>query len=256
MKEIRQVRGMWFHRREKSQKQRSRSQNPLDLQFAEIIRRYLTEKSYLYLIHQAMHPNRRQELEERRRQLKLQQEATSFVTTYLHPYLEIMEYLNRHGVAFQLVELLYLTEEQQGPVANILQTDPYVDYSFPLSRPEQPSGLQDKLDQLFEQYPSVNAMRYVPFLPKFADCMAVYPGNERNGLQAAARSLNLSDQQVYLYYLRYSPIIELSLGDILKHDHQDLFNLQHGDAVIFPADLSWVIAFTLEEEWYAGKRSV
>src|SRR5690554_8016279 len=116
---------MWFHRREKSQKQRSGSHNPLDLQFGGIIRRYLTEKSCLYLIHQAMHPNRRQELEERRRQLKMHQEAASFVTTYLRPYLEIMEYLNRRGVAFQLVELLYLTEEQQGPLASILKTDPY-----------------------------------------------------------------------------------------------------------------------------------
>lgn len=201
-----------------------------------------------------MQPEKRRELEERRRQLQQQRDAESYVNTYVHPYLEVLEYLTEQAVPYKLVQLMYLNQDWHNHVTGILQTTPYNKYSFPVLPPTEMEDLQGELDQLFDCYPSTNPLRYVPSLAKWADYGAVSSDIDRRGLEEAAASLGLSDQRVYLYYLRYSPILELSLTDVLKHDHEDLFNWQYGDAVIFPTDRSWLMAFTLEEEWYAGSR--
>ena len=134
----------------------------------------------------------------------------------------------------------------------MLQRVPYVDCGFHADHLEE-LGLEEQMDKLYDRYPSINHLRYVPSLPKFADYGAASSEKIRDGLQKAAASLGLSNQRVFLSHLRYAPVIEVSLFDILEHDHKGLFNLWHGDAVIFPSDLSWLMAFTLEEEWYAGK---
>lgn len=201
-----------------------------------------------------MQSEKRRELEELRRQLQQRREAESYVETNVYPYLDVLEYLNQQAVPYKLVQLMYLSEVWHNHVTGIIQAPPYNKYRFPVLTPTEMEDLQWILDHLFNCYPSTNPLRYVPSLPKWADYRASSPDDDRKGLEKAASSLKLSDQRVYLYYLRYSPIIELSLMDILKHDREDLFNWRHGDAVIFPTDLSWLMAFTLEEEWYAGSR--
>jgi hypothetical protein len=203
-----------------------------------------------------MQPEKRRELEERRRQLQQRREAESYMETYVHPYLEVLGYLNQQAVPYKLGQLMYLNEDWYGHVTKMIQATPYNKYSFPVLSPSEMKELQGALDQLFDCYPSTNPLRYVPSLRKFADYSVGSPRDDRKGLEETASALKLSDQRVYLYYLRYSPILELSLMDILKHDNEDLFNWHHGDAVIFPTDRSWLMAFTLEEEWYGGRRVV
>ena len=202
-----------------------------------------------------MQQSKRQELEERRRQHQLRQGAETFAASSLQSYVEILDYLDRQGVALKIIQLMYVRSEWKIPIQTILQGAPYAAYGF---RPDhlEGSGMEEKMDELYLRYPSTNPLRYVPSLPKLADYNVLSPGEIRNGLKKAAALLGLSNQKVFLYYLRYAPLIEVSLFDILEHDHKDLFNFWHGDAVIFPADLSWLMAFTLEEEWYAGKYEI
>src|SRR5690606_34804344 len=171
-----------------------------------------------------MQPEKRRELDKRRRQLQQRREAESYIEAYVHPYLDGLQYLNQQAVHYKRAQLTYLNEDWYSHVTEMIQATPCNKYSFPVLSPTEMRDLQGALDQLFDCYPSTNPLRYVPALPKFADYSAGSPRDDRKGLEETASALKLSDQRVYLYYLRYSPIIELSLMDILKHDHEDLFN--------------------------------
>jgi len=199
-----------------------------------------------------MQPDKRKELEERRRQLQIRRAAEAFLASALQPYVDILDYLSKHDVDFEIIQLMYVKSDWKSHIQTMLQRVPYVDCGFHAGHLEE-LGLEEQMDQLYDRYPSINSLRYVPCLPKFADYGTAPPEKIRDGLQKAAASLGLSSQKVFLYYLRYTPVIEVSLFDILVHDHEDLFNFWHGDVMIFPSDLTWLMAFTLEEEWYAVK---
>lgn len=200
-----------------------------------------------------MDTEKRIALEERRRQLQLKQQVAAFAASDLQPYLEIVDYLSKHDVPYRMVHVAHVQADWLPSMREIMRQAPYLDYGFPMDR----LCTDDRIDlfgELFQRYPSTNSFRYVPDLPRFADYgTGSSEGLTRDGLRKAITALALQDQQVYLYYLRYAPVIELSLFDLMAHDHPDLFNLGHGDALIFPANLDWVIAFTLEEEWYGGR---
>ena len=198
-----------------------------------------------------MELSRREALEGRRRKLQLRLAAEAFVASALQPYVDVLDYLNQHDVDFEIIQLMYTTQEWKPYVQATLQSSIYSRYGFLPAHGEE-RGLHEKLDKLYDRYPSTNSLRYVPSLPKIADYSSMPPEYSRDGLQQARASLGLPAQRVFLNYLSYAPLIEVSLSDILEHDQEELFNFWHGDVLIFPADLSWLIAFTLEEEWYAG----
>jgi len=199
-----------------------------------------------------MQPNKRQELEERRRQLQIKHAADEFVTSSLEPYIEILEHLKKREVAFEVIRLMYLQHDWKPHLENLLNQAPYKSYGFH-SAHVTCTELGVTMDQLYERYPSINPLRYVPALTKVERYRMAPTDQVQNGLAIAVTALALPDQKVFLYYLKYTPLIEIDLAELSRHADDELFNLWHGDAVIFPADLSWLIAFTLEEEWYAGR---
>lgn len=104
----------------------------------------------------------------------------------------------------------------------------------------------DILDQVFETYPSIHSFRYVPPVPELNSL------EQRDALFEAMEYLNLQDQEVQVYWLRYAVVLKLNLLDLLKLPADSVFTGWHGDAVIFPENLRWLIAYSLEDLWYAG----
>lgn len=190
-----------------------------------------------------MDNSRRTTLEQRRRQLQIRQEAQAFVQSDVEPALELLEMLRNKGVNYKIVQMLHVKDDWKETVADTLNRSPYTTYGFEAAHLQE-QRLSTLLDALFEQYPSTNNFRYVPDLGK----------SMWQGLQQVLNELGLADQKVYLYYLSYAFVLELSLSDLARHANVDVFNFWHGDTVIFSEDLSWLIAYSLEEEWYAVRK--
>lgn len=189
-----------------------------------------------------MDSDKRAALEQRRRQLQIRQEAQAFMQSDVEPALEILSLLQRRGVIYKIVQMLHVKEDWKETVADALSQPPYTTYGFEAGHLKD-QGIRALLESLFELYPSTNSLRYVPSLEKHVP----------QGLQQLVNELGLVHQKVYVYYLSYAFVLELQLHDLVKYANADTFNFWHGDALIFSNDLSWLIAYSLEEEWYGGR---
>lgn len=199
-----------------------------------------------------MDDNKRSALEQRRQQLQVKMKAEAYIARYITPVQEIFDYIRQQEVAYQIAGLAHLPAEYHPYVEQAISEAPYKAYGFQSDHLRKPE-LQRKLNTIFDRFPSINSFRYVPDLPEYANYNGV-PSEDgvRDGLQRVIQALALQDQQVYIYYLNYGLVLQLSLTALSDHEHEDLFNTWHGDVLIFSDELNWLIVFTLEEEWLGG----
>lgn len=201
-----------------------------------------------------MDNNKRTALEQRRQQLQLKIQAEAYIERHIKPARELFDDLHQHEVTFEIAGLVYTPEEYRSDIEQTIVQPVYNDYGFQPNHLQR-SAIEQLLDTLFDQYPSVNSLRYVPNLVKYADYGNMPPkGSLRDGLQKTVQALDLQNQNVYVYYLQYALVLKVSLHDLCIHDHEDLFNTWHGEVVIFPDHSEWLIVFTLEEEWLGGQK--
>ena len=174
---------------------------------------------------------------------RLQQKlkAQAFFEDKIAPFAELFSVFGKSGVGFQVAAWVGLEEEWCPHLSAKMQELPYY------FKKEDNSKPVELLDGLFEQYPSLNALRYVPPFEK----MEIE--TSENPLRKIVEQLQLEDTEVYVYFLRYAPLLQMKLYDIFRIDQDEMFNFWQGDVVIFPKDKTWLIAYSLEEEWYGGR---
>lgn len=189
-----------------------------------------------------MTPQKRKELEIRRSKLQEKIEVASFVEKYIHPFVEILQVLKDRQMDFRIATFTNIPSEWNNLLDNTLSENPYALYE--LNKISRASG-NPVIHQLLDHYPGQNAFRYVPDLPLLP------PGI---GVESFYEIIPSQNDWVYLYYFAYPLLLELYLPDIKKADIEDLFNLWHGDAIIFPKNYEWLLAYSLEEEWRYGKK--
>lgn len=173
-----------------------------------------------------------------RLQQKLQ--AQTFFEDKIAPFAELFSVFGKSGVGFQVAAWVGLKEEWHPHLVAKMQELPY---GFKM---EGNNKSVELLDDLFVQYPSLNALRYVPPIEK----MEIE--TSENPLRKIMEHLQLEDTEVYVYFLRYAPLLQMKLYDIFRINQDEMFNFWLGDVVIFPKDKAWLIAYSLEEEWYAA----
>lgn len=201
-----------------------------------------------------MDDNKREILEKRRLALQVKLLAKTYIDKHIAPTQGILDYLRREGVEYQIAGLPFVPVEYQPYIMEVITQPLYNDYGF---RPVhlQCAALEALLDGIFERFPSVNPLRYVPDLPQYADCHAAPLQNGcRDGLEKVVQALGLEEQLVYMHFLHCGLVLIASLQELGAHDHEDIFSTWIGEVVIFPAQLDWLIAFTLEEEWLGGRK--
>jgi len=194
----------------------------------------------------------RAKLEHRRQRLQVKIKAETHIERYIQPVQEIFDYLRRQNVAHQIAGFVYIPAEYHLYIEQTLTQAPYNAYGFQPDHLQNPS-IEKLIDRVFDRFPSINQFRYVPDLPEYANYNGSQPKNGlRDGLKHVTQALDLQDQPVYVYYLNYGIVLQLSLATLSSHEHEDLFNTWHGEVMIFADHTDWLIAFTLEEEWLAG----
>ncbi len=199
-----------------------------------------------------MDNDKRTQLAEKREQLQIKLKAETYIERYIAPVQEIFDYLHQQEVVYQIAGLLSIPTGYHPYVEQIIMKHPYDAYGF---RPDhlQKPRLKQLIETVFDQFPSTNELRYVPDLPEYAHYNGILSEDgARDGIQHVIQALGLQDQSVYVHYLNYGLALHLSLAALSDHEHEDLFNTWHGDVMIFPINLEWLIVFTLEEEWLGG----
>lgn len=187
-----------------------------------------------------MESSKRKALEERRQELRTRLLVKEWVLHQFDPFCEVLNELDRNSIVYDIHQLVNIPRSWEPLLREELATASHNAYRnsnfsfcehYPL------------INRLLEVFPGTNPFRYVPDLPKY----------EVDTVKELCRNFRFKDQIVYLFYFSYGVVLTLRLFDLFNAENDSLFNLAHGDTVIFPADYSWLIAFSIEEEWYAGR---
>lgn len=192
-----------------------------------------------------MSPDKRRILQEKKEQLRIQIVFDEFVNRSILPFLEVLEALQDLGIGFQVVMLRCVPKEFLGLLSEYFKVGPFLKYN--LSQIE--ISTDDRcIEQLLETYPNTHPLRYVPDLP-----VVGLIGDSPAVVFPEIMSINqIETHKVYLCHLKYAFLLEVNLQDLAQNADWTIFNIWEGDAVIFPKDFSWIIAYSLEEEWRFG----
>ncbi|MHC8947522.1 hypothetical protein [Sphingobacterium hungaricum] len=179
------------------------------------------------------------------RKLRIENEVKTSISSWIEGY----DYILDHDIEHRLLSLAIVHEEEEKAIwLEILHRD-YPSYYFKAENllPGNWSKFYRNVDN---SYPNTHILRYVPDIPKVCDA----PSDPELGIREAIAALQLTNQKVLLYYLNFSPILELNLDDLQNHAEY-FFYMGNDNAVIVPETLEWMIFYSLEEEWFAGFRN-
>lgn len=171
-------------------------------------------------------------------------QQSSFLVTW---WFDIANSIKVAGFDWSLEYLEVANQQQYEFWMEKLKQDPWAGFSFPDSVIQQ--GNSYCVHELFySNYPSSLPLRYLPKLEK-------WPTNcSDNGatLKEITAKLNLSNQPIYLFFVRMSPVVKMELYDLASIASNDIMPY-HEDTAIMAIDGSWVIFKSLEQEWVFGR---
>ncbi len=188
-----------------------------------------------------MTPEKQERLHFLRSENQLKLETEHFYNQHIEPLREVIDYFRKENMHLEIEGFCDISENMKKGLSILLRSN-NLPYNMDGNR-----KADDIMNRALLTYPNQHSLRYVPELP----LVAISP--DANPIKPSTANLAISDQFVYLYYMGYSPLFRVSLNDLCNCMHEEIFNPWLDDAVIFPDDFSWLIAYSLEDEWYAGR---
>ena len=170
------------------------------------------------------------------------------IETELNPFLEIISFLNQYEIEYQLKNINVFDAEEILLLKEFLQEEKYAFLGIDFF--DRIDNLANKPETILDLYPSTNDFRYVPTINKIATDLE----NISLDFNRIVDDLNLYNEKAFIYFFNYLPIIESNIKDLLTLDLSEIFTFYHGDALIYPKDLDWLIVYGLEDEWFYTKK--
>lgn len=168
---------------------------------------------------------------------------SSFLVTW---WFDIAISIKESGFDWTLEYLEVVNQNQYDFWIEKLKQEHWACFSFPESVIHQ-GNIYWVHELFYSNYPSSLPIRYLPKLEK-------WPTNSSdNGatLKEIMTKLNLSNQPIYLFFVRMSPVIKIDMFDLVSIASNDIMPDQE-DTAIMAIDGSWVIFKSLEQEWVFG----
>jgi hypothetical protein len=170
-------------------------------------------------------------------------QQSSFLATW---WIEIANVIKEAGVNWNLEYLEVVNQNQYDFWIEQLKRDPWANFSFPDTVIHK--GDHYWVHELFySNYPSSLPLRYLPKLEKWL----TNSSDKGATLKEIMAKLNLSNQPIYLFFVRMSPVIKMDLFDLASIATNDIIP-DHEDTAIMALDGSWLIFKSLEQEWVFG----
>ena len=184
---------------------------------------------------------RRQQLEAKREQLQTMLRYKEFQEVYVEPFFDILDHFDTLKIAHRIISFRCVPLEFHQLLQEFKETldlDKYKVSDVLISADDI------QVQNILTVFPSVNPFRYVLNAPIIG-----YESNPKEILQELKNIHKLDDKKVFICYLRYAFLLEISFTDLAKKANNEIFSSWHGDTIIFPSDHSWIIDYTLEDEW-------
>lgn len=197
-----------------------------------------------------MNEDKQEELNFRKSQLLLKLKVDDLIKSTINDYLYIIEFLNRNKVEYEIEYLACVTEELHIAFLKALSDTDLSNYHFDkeLIKLADSHYVHEKVEEIF---PSSLQLRYFPRLPYYEKSL----GLRSKAFLNACNLLALSDETVYFFYCKYSPVIKLDLRDLQQHIAAFLdTDMLSNDVCIVPLDFRWLIFGSIEDEWGWGKK--
>lgn len=187
---------------------------------------------------------RRSGLLKKRKELKYALEAQDFISQRVEPFSEILRRINAADIRYEIY-LMQIPLEWESHLQKLMNENRLADFKYGIVY--LPEKIQ-LLDQMLLQFPSIHPLRYVPDLPRILGDQPI-----SQMLKSIVDELRIAKQQVFVCYLQYAVLLQIELDSFIKIANEDMINFWHGDMIIFPAAGDWLISWSMEEQWYAGR---
>lgn len=193
-----------------------------------------------------MHPDRKAELKEKQKQANQKLLVKEFLAATVDPALEMIASIP--DIRIEVSELLYVKPEWEEILKSAFNEPPYLNFRFADVPYVTGAG---RLSDVLESFGDTLSLRYVPNLPAFAN----QPDEKDNIIARLSAHLRCDDEYVFLHHLQYAIVWKILLSELIRADHPLLFNSYNGDAVVFSKNNAWLMSYSLEEQWYAGRKN-
>lgn len=194
-----------------------------------------------------MTPGQQNTLQQKKQQLQLQIQFKAFLESFITPFIAILENFSEHKINHRVVLARCIPQEFKALLSVEFTTNKFEKYKLSKIKISTEDA---EIEHLLESFPNTHPLRYVPDLP------IVEQENDRPTtiLKSIINSAGLPKQQVYVCYMNFGFLLKVDLHDLSEKATDDLFNIWLGDAVVFPKNQEWLIAYSLENEWRFGRK--
>ncbi|WP_374329243.1 hypothetical protein [Soonwooa sp.] len=184
------------------------------------------------------------ELQESKLQLQLQLKIQNFIDDYIMEFIHVLDCFKERQLPYRVMSIDKIPSQWRWPLREFFMSSRLKDYQFYYAILMDNNRL---MDICFSKYPSLNPIKYIPdfhdYIPKEKRC-------NRTILERLISQKELENQKIFLYFIKYSILLEANLFDILKLDSEEVFNVIDGDVLIFPEKQEWLLSYSSNEEWY------
>jgi hypothetical protein len=190
----------------------------------------------------------RNRLAAKKHSLQAQQEVIAQSRLLADWWFPTLELVQNAGVEWRLEYFAAHGVEQSAHWTTLLKQMPWSKFppeKFPLIEP--PLYVHEGVMAAF---PGTHPLRYQPNLASRA---GTANADDQEMLNDAAQQLGITDEYVYFFFMRLSPVIQLRFTDLVALAVKGLFEVPE-DICIAPSDLSWLIFRSLEGEWQYGPK--
>lgn len=172
------------------------------------------------------------------------------IDRHLMDWLAIYEILLNNKIPHQIVQLATINAEDLAIWQVILQQKSLGKYSFNTAL-FNVTPTKNLFTKFYHAFPSVYAMR---FLPTLVEPLFIGDTASENIAYFAKQLAVKNEDEIYLLYLYYFPVVSLKFADLI--DHADLlFDYPLEDIVVVAKDFSWLMINTMEDEWRYCQRA-
>lgn len=188
-----------------------------------------------------METDHRNRLEEKRAELQKRLRFEEFLDERVKPFLEVLGLFKLLDIKYTVLSSRCIPLEFQELFLEYLRSDGLSPNNL---RQIPIAGEDAAVETILEIYPSVNPLRYV----LDAEIIA-FDSSPAEALKKIVKNNHLIDDKVSVCFLNYAFILEVHFKELVEKADDELFNTWLGDVLIFPRSSSWLIAYSLEEEW-------
>ena len=183
-------------------------------------------------------------LDEKRKELQMKLNARDFVNRkIIYHWKDIFENIKIQGVKYKIESLCVVSSEMHPYILTAIDEMAYPEFSHDLIR----VGNGTKMDAIFDKYPSMQPLKYIPDLPVLA------VSDQLNLVfNEASQLLKWSNEDVYFFSPDWWPVLQLNWKDVLEHG-SDLFSNIPLPFIFTDMSGNKILYKSIEDEWRITK---